>query len=61
MDFAEPPESLDRERAINTPSVELEELEIDPLLQMATDNLVKVFNGKIIDRTHDLFDKIVSN
>ncbi len=59
MDFAEPPESLDMERAIDTPFVELEELEIDPLLQMATDNLVKVFNGKIIDRTHDLFDKIV--
>lgn len=61
MDFAEPPESLDMERAINTPLVELEELEIDPLLRMATDNLVKVFNGEIIDRTHDLFDKIISN
>ncbi|MCY7334989.1 MAG: DNA polymerase III subunit gamma/tau [Chamaesiphon sp.] len=61
IDFAEPPESLDMERAINTPFVELEELEIDPLLQMATDNLVKVFNGKIIDRTHDLFDEIISN
>ena len=61
MDFAEPPESLDMERAINTPLLELEELEIDPLLQLATDNLVKVFNGEIINRTHDLFDKIIGN
>ena len=59
LDFAEPPESLDVERAIHTPLVELEELEIDPLLQMATDNVVKVFNGKIIDRSNDLFDRIV--
>ncbi len=59
LDFAEPPESLDVERAIHTPLVELEELEIDSSLQMATDNVVKVFHGKIIDRTHDLFDRIV--
>lgn len=60
-DFAEPPASLDAERAIHTPLVDSEDLEIDPLLQMATSNLVQIFNGEIIDRTHDLFDKIVGN
>ncbi|WP_373543053.1 DNA polymerase III subunit gamma/tau [Chamaesiphon sp.] len=60
-DFAEPPESLDAERAIHTPLSESEDLEFDPLLEMATANLVKTFNGEIIDRTHDLFDKIVGN
>ena len=60
-DFAEPPASLDAQRAIHSPLSEPEELEIDPLLQMATANLVQVFNGEIIDRTHDLFDKIIGN
>jgi DNA polymerase III subunit gamma/tau len=60
-DFAEPPASIDVERAIHPPLSDPEELEIDPLLQMATANLVTVFNGEIIDRTHDLFDKIVGN
>jgi DNA polymerase III subunit gamma/tau len=58
-DFAEPPESLDIERAANTSFEEPEDPEIDPLLQAATDNLVKIFNGEIIDRHHELFDKIV--
>ena len=61
IDFAEPPASVDLERAasavINEPD-EPDELELDPLLQMATDRIVKVFNGKIIDRTDDLFTQI---
>ncbi len=60
-DFAEPPESMDIERAAHTPVVEPEEPEIDPILQLATENLVKVFDGEIIDRRHELFDKIVGN
>ena len=59
-DFAEPPASIDVERAIHPP-LPPEELEIDPLLQMATANLVTTFHGEVIDRTHDLFDKIVGN
>ncbi|MFM2304626.1 MAG: hypothetical protein RLZZ135_2038 [Cyanobacteriota bacterium] len=61
IDFAEPPTSVDLERAasavINEPD-ELDESELDPLLQMATDRIVKVFNGEIIDRTNDLFTQI---
>jgi DNA polymerase III subunit gamma/tau len=59
IDFAEPPESIDVERAANTPEHEPEEPDIDPDLQSATDHVVKVFNGEMIDRRHDLFDKIV--
>jgi DNA polymerase III subunit gamma/tau len=59
MDFAEPPESMDIDRAASMS--EPEELEIDSTLQMATENIVKIFNGEIIDRTHDLFDRIVGN
>jgi DNA polymerase III subunit gamma/tau len=59
IDFAEPPESIDVERAASTPEHEPEEPDIDPDLHMATEHVVKVFNGEIIDRTHDLFDKIV--
>lgn len=58
-DFAEPPDSLDIDRAANTSFEEPEDPEIDPLLQAATNNLVKIFNGEIIDRHHELFDKIV--
>jgi DNA polymerase III subunit gamma/tau len=61
IDFAEPPDSLDVERAAHHPVTELEELEIDPTLQIATDNLVKLFNGEVIDRTHALFERIVGN
>jgi DNA polymerase III subunit gamma/tau len=61
IDFAEPPDSLDVERATHHPVTELEELEIDPVLQIATDNLVKLFSGEVIDRTHELFDRIVGN
>jgi hypothetical protein len=61
MDFAEPPDSIDLERAANTPENEPEDPDIDPDLQRATDNIVKVFNGEIISRTHDLFDKIVDD
>jgi DNA polymerase III subunit gamma/tau len=60
-DFAEPPESLDIDRAANTPVVESEDLDIDPSLQMATDNIVQIFSGKLIDRSHELFDRIVGN
>ncbi len=61
MDFAEPPDSLDIDRAANTSFDEPEDPEIDPLLQVATDNIVKLFNGEIIDRHHELFDKIVGS
>jgi DNA polymerase III subunit gamma/tau len=59
-DFAEPPDSLDLDRAAQT-IIEPDELELDSLLQMATDHVVKVFNGEIIDRTHDLFNRITTN
>jgi DNA polymerase III subunit gamma/tau len=59
MDFAEPPESVDLERSVNTPASEPEEPDIDAALQLATANVVKLFNGEIIDRHHELFDKIV--
>lgn len=59
MDFAEPPESLDLERAIQISTVEPDEAAIDPELEMATENIVKVFNGEIIDRGHDLYAKIL--
>jgi DNA polymerase III subunit gamma/tau len=60
-DFAEPPDSLDIDRAANTSFDEPEDPEIDPVLQAATNNIVKLFNGEIIDRHHELFDKIVGN
>jgi DNA polymerase III subunit gamma/tau len=60
-DFAEPPDSLDIDRSANTPVVESEDLDIDPSLKMATDNIVQIFSGELIDRSHELFDKIVSN
>ncbi len=60
-DFAEPPESLDAERAEHTPEIELEEPEIDPILQAATEHVVKTFNGEIIDRSHKLFDQVVGD
>jgi DNA polymerase III subunit gamma/tau len=60
MDFAEPPESLDLERAEHTPEIELEEPDLDPILQAATEHVVKTFHGEIIDRRHELFDQIVS-
>jgi DNA polymerase III subunit gamma/tau len=59
IDFAEPPDSIDLERAANTPEHEPEEPDIDPDLHSATEHVVKVFNGEIIERQHDLFDKIV--
>jgi DNA polymerase III subunit gamma/tau len=59
LDFAEPPDSVDLERSVNTPVSEPEEPDIDEALQMATDNVVKLFNGEIIDRHHELFNKIV--
>ncbi len=58
LDFAEPPDSIDVDRAANTPENEPEEPDIDPDLQLATDNVVKVFNGEIIERHHNLFNKI---
>jgi DNA polymerase III subunit gamma/tau len=59
-DFAEPPDSMDIDRAANTP-VEIAEPDLDPLLAAATDHLVKIFSGEVIDRTHALFDQIVGN
>ncbi len=60
-DFAEPPDSLDFDRATSMPLNGAEELEpeIDPLVRSATDNIVKTFDGEIVDRTDALFDKIV--
>jgi DNA polymerase III subunit gamma/tau len=59
LDFAEPPDSLDLERAEHTPEIELEEPDLDPILQAATEHIVKTFNGEIINRNHELFDQIV--
>jgi hypothetical protein len=61
-DFAEPPDSLDFDRATLMPLNGAEELEpeIDPLVRSATDTIVEKFDGEIIDRTDALFDKIVS-
>ncbi len=61
LDFAEPPESIDMERAEHTPEVELEEPDLDPILHAATEHVVKTFNGEIIDRSHKLFDQIVDS
>jgi DNA polymerase-3 subunit gamma/tau len=61
VDFAEPPDSLDVDRAANTQVFESEEIEIDPLLQQATANIVQLFNGEVIDRSHELFDRIVGS
>ncbi len=60
VDFAEPPDSVDIERAANHLE-EIEEPEIEPLLQSATDLIVNMFNGEIIDRHHELFEQIMSN
>jgi DNA polymerase III subunit gamma/tau len=59
-DFAEPPDSLDRDRSADPALFESEESKSDSLLQMATDNIVKMFDGEIIDRKQELFDRIVS-
>jgi DNA polymerase III subunit gamma/tau len=61
LDFAEPPDSVDLERAENTPEIELEEPDLDPVLQAATEHVVKTFNGEIIERSHELFDQIVDS
>jgi DNA polymerase III subunit gamma/tau len=58
-DFDEPPESFDVDRAAQIETNELDESAIDPALQAATDNVVKLFNGEIIDRQHDLYAKLV--
>ncbi|AFY96693.1 DNA polymerase III subunit gamma/tau [Chamaesiphon minutus] len=60
-DFAEPPDSIDLERAANSSADEPEEPEIDLELDLATNNVVKLFNGEIIDRGRELFDRIVNN
>ncbi len=62
-DFAEPPDTLDFDRAASIPFNGAEELEpeIDPLVRAATDDVVKKFDGEIIDRTDALFDKIVGD
>jgi DNA polymerase III subunit gamma/tau len=58
-DFDEPPESFDVDRAAQIETNELDESVVDPALQAATDNVVKLFNGEIIDRQHDLYAKLV--
>jgi DNA polymerase III subunit gamma/tau len=57
-DFAEPPDSMDIDRAANHQE-ESESPEIDDLLQAATDRIVNMFNGEIIDRHHELFEQII--
>jgi DNA polymerase III subunit gamma/tau len=58
-DFDEPPDSFDVDRAAQIETTESDKVEIDPALQAATDNVVKLFNGEIIDRSHDLYAKLV--
>jgi DNA polymerase III subunit gamma/tau len=58
-DFAAPPDSIDVNRATHPALFESEDLEIESRLQMATNNIVKMFDGEIIDREHELFDEIV--
>jgi DNA polymerase III subunit gamma/tau len=68
MDFAEPPDSLDLDRATSLAEPlpwrialnGVEEPELDPLVQSATERIVQSFNGEIIDRTDALFNKIIS-
>jgi DNA polymerase III subunit gamma/tau len=57
-DFAEPPDSMDIDRAANQQE-ESESPEIDDLLQAATDRIMTMFNGEIIDRHHELFEQII--
>jgi DNA polymerase III subunit gamma/tau len=59
VDFAEPPDSMDIERAAHHLE-ESESPEIDDLLQSATDRIVTMFNGEIIDRQHELFEQIIN-
>ncbi len=58
-DFAEPPDSIDVERAEYAPEIELEEPDLDPILHAATEHIVKTFNGEVIERSHELFNQIV--
>jgi DNA polymerase III subunit gamma/tau len=59
VDFAEPPDSVDIDRAA-THLEESESPEIDDLLQTATERIVNMFNGEIIDRQHELFEQIIN-
>ncbi len=60
MDFAEPPDSLDMDRATSLALNGVEEPELDPLVRSATETIIKSFDGEIIDRTNALFDQIIS-
>ncbi len=63
-DFAEPPDSFDVERAANAAtfeSAESAQLQEDPELAAATDKIVQLFSGEVIDRDSELFDRIVGN
>jgi hypothetical protein len=57
-DFAEPPDSMDIDRAANQQE-DSESPEIDDLLQAATERIVNMFNGEIIDRHHEFFEQII--
>lgn len=61
MKFAEPPDSFDLDRATSLALNGGEDLEpeLDPLVEIATQTIVKSFNGEIIHRTEALFDKII--
>ncbi len=59
-DFDRPPDSLDSDRAASMPIDGAEELEsIDPTLELATEVVVKSFNGEIVDRTDAIFDRLI--
>ena len=63
MDFDEPPDSFDADRSVHLSLEQSQgiapEPEIDPELQAATNNVVNIFNGEIIDRHHNLYNKII--
>ncbi len=60
-EFDAPPDSFDRERLASGVVEELDEPDIDPELQLATANIVKVFQGEVLDRSHELYSQITNN
>jgi DNA polymerase III subunit gamma/tau len=60
VDFAEPPESVDIDRAATNPVESEAPEDIDDLLQTATERIVNMFNGEVIDRHHELFEQIIN-
>ncbi len=60
-DLDTPPDSFDRDRLANMAVAELDDPDIEPELQLATANVVKVFQGEVIDRDRDLFAQIINH